>query len=215
MTSSSALVPLDLHVHTGRYSQCAELVDPFQIGDAALRAGLGGVVLTEHDVLWQDEEIELLRAATSPVRIYRGLEVSAAGCHVLVIGIEDAAMFERGMPAGEVIRVAHAAGAVAVLAHPYRDTTPKGLPIEDFDAIEIGSTSFDRPAARRSMQLARKFAKPMVASSDAHALSRIGWGWTEFPVLPANELELAVAIRNGAGQAVLPRALQARKPGAR
>jgi hypothetical protein len=34
-------------------------------------------------------------------------------------------------------------------------------------------------------------------------------------VLPANELELAVAIRNGAGQAVLPRALQARKPGAR
>lgn len=208
MRPSSPKVCLDLHVHTGRYSQCAELVDPFRIGDAASRAGLAGVVLTEHDMFWQDEETELLRSALSPLRIYRGLEVSAVGCHVLVIGIEDAALFERRMRVERVIELAHAAGAVAILAHPYRDTNPEDLPVEGFDAIEIGSTSFDRQEAKRSIRLARRLGKPMVASSDAHALSRIGWGWTEFPTLPADDLELAVAIRNGVGRAVMPRALR-------
>lgn len=208
MNPSLPKVRLDLHIHTGRYSQCAELVDPFRIGDAASRAGLSGVVLTEHDMFWQDEETELLRAAVSPLRVYRGLEVSAAECHVLVIGIEDAALFDRRMRVEQVIEVAHAAGAVTVLAHPYRDASPEELPVENFDAIEIGSTSFNRQEAKRSIRLARTFDKPMIASSDAHALSRIGWGWTEFPTLPANELELAAAIRSGQGRAVIPRALR-------
>jgi predicted metal-dependent phosphoesterase TrpH len=209
MTRHPAMVRLDLHVHTGRYSQCAELLDPFRVGEFALRAGLAGVVLTEHDMFWQDEEIELLREIASPARIYRGLEVSASGCHVLVIGIDDAAGFERRMGAEDVIRAAHAAGAVAVLAHPYRDSVPEGLPVESFDAIEVWSSSFDKLESMRSTRLARRHRKPMVASSDAHTLSRIGWGWTEFPTLPANERELAEAIRSGSGRAVLPRTLKA------
>lgn len=213
MSPSSRKVRVDLHVHTSRYSQCAELLDPFRIGEFASRAGLAGVVLTEHDMFWQEEEVDLLQAAVSPLRIYRGLEVTAAGCHVLVIGIEEAALFERRMLVEEVVAVAHEAGAIAVLAHPYRDANPEALPLEHFDAIEIGSTSFDRQEAKRSIRLARRLGKPMVASSDAHALSRIGWGWTEFEALPANELELAAAIRDGEGRAVLPRALRGKAVG--
>jgi predicted metal-dependent phosphoesterase TrpH len=210
MARHPEMVRLDLHVHTGRYSQCAEFLNPFRVGEFALRAGLAGVVITEHDMFWQDEEIELLREVASPARIYRGLEVSASGCHVLVIGIDDDAGFERRMRAEDVVRAAHAAGAVAVLAHPYRDSVPEELPLESFDAIEVGSSSFDKLESARSIRLARRYHKPMIASSDAHALSRIGWGWTEFPSLPANERELAEAIRGGFGRAVLPRTLKVR-----
>lgn len=201
----AVIARLDLHVHTGRYSQCAEFVDPTKVGEFAARAGLAGVVLTEHDLFWQDEELELLRAASPLVRIYRGLEVSAAGCHVLVIGIDDAAPFERRMPAAEAIRAAHTVGAVAVLAHPYRDADPETLPIESFDAIEICSTSFTAPESARAIDLARRFGRPTVAASDAHTLLRIGWAWTEMRKLPINERELASAIREGRIRAVTPR----------
>ena len=52
---------IDLHLHTRRYSPCAELVPPEEIASSARRAGLSGVVLTDHDVLWSIEETKELR----------------------------------------------------------------------------------------------------------------------------------------------------------
>lgn len=193
---------VDLHVHTGRYSQCAELVDPFGLEAAAVKAGLAGLVLTDHDVFWQDEEITVLRQRSPAIRIYRGIEVSARGCHLVVIGIEDAAQLDRGMELEQVTKVAHAANAAVILAHPYRDAFPDELPVHLVDAIEIASTSFTVDEARRAHQLAHRHHKPKVACSDAHAMSRVGWAWTELPYLPESELDLAEAIRSGLGRPV-------------
>jgi len=195
---------IDLHVHTGRYSQCAEFLNPYEAEDWAIRAGLSGIVITEHDILWHHEEVELLRERSSQIRIYRGVEVSARGCHLVVIGIDDAGPLHRGIGLKEVAGYAERHGAAVILAHPYRDADPGDLPVELVTAIEVGSTSFTADEASRARRLARKYRKPTVAASDAHALSRIGWAWTAFPFLPGDERELAAAIRSGRGAPVVP-----------
>lgn len=190
---------LDLHVHTARYSGCAEFVDPYKIGEHAAGVGLGGVLLTDHDMLWEAEELEILQAATPRVRLYRGLEVSARGCHLVVLGIDDAGALARGSSLEETVAYAHRAGGIVILAHPYRDSDPELLPVGLVDAVEIASTSFTATESRAAVELARRFRKPMVAASDAHALSRIGWAFTELPELPSDECDLAALIASGAG----------------
>ncbi len=197
-------IRIDTHIHTGRYSQCAELVNPYEIEDWALRAGLDGIVLADHDTLWQDEEVNLLQASCKRLRIYRGIEVSALGCHLVVIGIDDAGFFERGISMEAVVELASKMNGAVILAHPFRDCDPTALPVHLVDAIEIGSTSFTSDEGSRARALAHSAGKPMVAASDAHALSRIGWAWTEFPDLPQSEEELAEMIRQGLGVPVIP-----------
>lgn len=195
----------DLHVHTGRYSQCAETVDPYRLGEAAARAGVDGLVITEHDVLWQDEELEMLRLRTPEVRIFRGIEVTARGCHVVVIGIDDAALLERGMAPTDVVDVAHSLGGIAILAHPFRDADPAILPLQLFDALEVASTSFSRADAVRAIELAKDLGIPPVAASDAHALGHVGWAWTELPEQPRDERQLAELLKHGSGRPRAPR----------
>ena len=194
---------IDLHVHTGRYSQCAECVNPYEVSARARNVGLTGLVLTDHDVFWQDEEIDMLRAASPNVLVYRGIEVTAKGCHLVVIGVKEAERLSRGITVEEAAEIVDDLGGTIILAHPFRDCDPSMLPIHLVDAIEIGSTSFSATDTVKARNLARHYGKPAVAGSDAHALSRIGWAWTEFPFPPANEVELAEAIRFGLGRPVL------------
>jgi predicted metal-dependent phosphoesterase TrpH len=192
-------VSIDLHVHTSRYSSCAEYLEPTSLAAAAAARGLAGVVIAEHDILWAAEEVEVLQRLAPPVRLYRGVECSVRGAHLLVIGLEDAARLYRNMPFEEAVEVAHEAGAVVILAHPFRDGDPHDLPVDLVDAVEVASTSFSAVEAQRSWRLARQRGKPAVAGSDAHALARVGWAWTDLPSLPVDERELAAMLRSGLG----------------
>lgn len=200
-------VRVDLHVHTARYSPCAEAVDPSAIADWAERAGLAGVVITDHDVLWPEDEMERLQEDFPAVAFYRGIEVTSQGCHLVVVGLDRQDGLRRGTPVEDVVSIARTQGAAVILAHPYRDAEPDVLPLGDVDAVEVGSTSFTRPEAEKACALARRLGKPVVASSDAHALSRIGWAYTVFPRLPADEKDLAAMVREGLGRPATPHPL--------
>lgn len=178
---------------------CAESVAPAEVGVWALHAGLHGVVLTDHDVLWEQEEVAMLQQACRELRFFRGIECSAQGAHLVVIGIDDAGFLHRGVSINTVIEFAHAHNAAVILAHPYRDSAPEELPLGSIDAIEVASTSFAPQDSERALRLAYARGMPRVAASDAHALSRIGWAWTEFPRMPADELDLAAMIKQGLG----------------
>jgi predicted metal-dependent phosphoesterase TrpH len=196
---------IDLHVHTGRYSACAETVAPQEVAARARAAGLHAVVLTDHDMLWELEELLPLRAAAPEMRLFRGIECSTSSGHLVVIGLDDAGALHRGIDFAEAVRIARRAGAAVILAHPYRDGQPEALPLGEIDALEIASTSFSQEESLRSIHLARSLGKPQVAASDAHALSRIGWAYTSFPRLPADERGLAEMIRAGEGRPEVPR----------
>ena len=193
----STCVRIDLHVHTSRYSPCAECLEPGELLVAARRAGLEGVVVTEHDVLWAAEEVASLQGRVSEVRLFRGFECTVQGAHLVVIGLDDAARLYRGMRFEAAVEIARQDGAAVILAHPFRDSDLEGLPLSLVDAVEVASTSFTADEAVRAWRLARRLGKPTVAGSDAHALPLVGWAWTELPALPGDELALAEVIRSG------------------
>lgn len=196
---------IDLHVHTARYSPCAEAMPPVEIGAWAARAGLGGVLLTDHDILWTREEVDALASTVCGVRLFRGIECTAREAHLVLIGLDDAGAIARGLPVAEVCSLAHAQHAAVVLAHPFRSASPATLPLGLLDAIEVASTSFTADEAARSVRLAELVGRPQVAGSDAHALSLVGWAWTELPSAPADERELAEMIMQGVGVPRAPR----------
>ena len=101
---------IDLHMHTSRYSPCAPLLEPETIISRLHERGLSGGVITEHDVLWSEDELQALVHASSEgvegVRLYRGVEISADHAHILAFGLESLAETPRGCPIQRVIDTA-------------------------------------------------------------------------------------------------------------
>lgn len=198
---------IDLHIHTSRYSSCAQTLDPFQIELFGLKAGLDGVVLAEHDARWESEQFKELEQHNRCLKLFNGMELTTAGnFHLILIGSGDTAGLKKGIEPEQAIELVHRQGGVVILAHPFRTAVPPLRVLENVDAIEIGSTSFNADESRLSRVLARELDKPVVCSSDAHALERIGWGYTEFPEAPQDEAQLCAMIKGGFGKPVLPHA---------
>ena len=197
---------IDLHVHTNRYSPCAETLNPEKLGQAACDAGLDGLVLTEHDAMWTEEEVRILMQKIGPqVKIYRGVEISSLDGHFVVIGLKDMTDIKVGISAVELFAIARKENAVVILAHPQRSGCwtklfPENINWHKYvDAIEVASTCTLGKYEIEARRLATESGLSKVAGSDAHCLSRVGQTYTEFNFLPANELALAEAIRENVG----------------
>jgi predicted metal-dependent phosphoesterase TrpH len=209
------MVVIDLHVHTRRYSPCAELLDPDGLGDCMEKAGVQGVVITEHDVLWARDELAELNRQMAPCRVYRGVEVSTAEGHVVVIGIDRSDTIWPGMPVGELARIVAAQQAIAIWAHPPSRSIREPLEASvrrmaaAIDAIEIFSTVTTSGKSRAARAFARKHQLTEVAGSDAHYPEQVGVVGTVFKTMPADEKTLAQMIKRGEGH---PRRLDGAGP---
>lgn len=200
---------VDLHVHSRRYSPCAELLDPEQLPAAMAERGLHGVVITEHDVLWPAEEIAELNRGLDGFRIFRGAEISSCNGHFIVIGMDGLEDLRPGVTAERIVQAAREQGAAVIWAHPqleYRQMVqplkccdlPKGL-----DAVEVVSTATFGEQTEVAMGYARYLQCGMVGGSDAHTLDHVGKAFTRFDHLPLDEKELAAAICSGRYQSSL------------
>lgn len=198
------MVRVDLHVHTKRYSPCAESLNPDHLALQACKQGLGGVVITEHDRLWSVEDIHELQVQTTDIKFYRGVEVSSASGHFVVIGLESLDGIKPGISIEALIRKAKPQGAIVILVHHHLvyPNISAPLPIGDMpqeiDAIEVASSVTRGRHQIEAEKIARKRGWSAVAGSDAHCLERVGVVFTQFEHLPKNELALAHAIQSGA-----------------
>ena len=200
----NSIFNIDLHVHTARYSDCAETLDPEKIEAWVKQSSLGGVVLTEHDTMWHLKSFFDLQHSCPEIVFYNGMEVTAGnGHHFVVIGLETAEPVYKLMPASDLIALAHENEGVVILAHPFRNGLPDLKIVRQVDAIEIGSTSLGRLESKLAEILARELGIPAVACSDAHSLEKIGWAYTAFPQVPGNVGHLCEMIREGRGVPVL------------
>src|SRR5438270_3855805 len=109
----------DLHMHTTRHSPDSSM-DPFVMLRRARELGLDGLVITEHDWLWTEEELDELRAAAPGLVVLAGVEVSAWEGHFLAYGVGDPFALSRGMGVAELCREVHRQGGAVVAAHPFR-----------------------------------------------------------------------------------------------
>ena len=189
----------DLHTHTNRYSACGKAT-PEEMMAAAIEYGLDGIVITEHDVMWSQAEIDELQAAFPQLTILRGIEVNTASAeHILVFGITDPTLFSKYMEDAALGEIIEEYQGAAILAHPYRygDTVPSEALALPLHAIEVASNNIRAHMEPPTYSLVQSLGIPAAASSDAHWPENVGLYGVEFPGPITNEKQLAAAIRKG------------------
>ena len=194
---------IDLHVHTSRYSPCAETLDPEKLQTLMAQDDLNGIVITEHDHLWSSEEILELNSSLKKGRIYRGVEVSSRNGHFLVIGLENMDGLSHGTGIEDLYKITQKAGAAVIWAHPLLNysNVPDPLDVEtihnEIHAVEVVSGAIDLDATDKAFKYARLTGCAAVGGSDAHVLEQVGCAYTLFSELPVDEKALAVEIHAG------------------
>lgn len=193
---------LDLHVHTSRYSACSR-IDPERLIEQAIKAGLDGLVITEHHRQWNQEELDdLLSRADAPgFLLLAGFEYGSTQGDILVYGLAsgDVEQFQPGWTPEATVEFAHGLGGVCIAAHPTRygmgfDERILTIP---FDAIEVSSVNLRDHEQRLAMQLAKNLGVSPMAASDAHLLPDVGRYATEFSDPIRSMPELQEALRHG------------------
>jgi hypothetical protein len=204
-------VPLiDLHTHTHPLSHDSAL-SPDDLIDAAKRARLDGICLTEHDFFWEPDAVKEL-AKRHDFLVIAGIEVNVEHGHILVFGLER---FVFGMHRlADLVRLVGEAGGAMVAAHPYR----RQLPFELRDAGDwsgaleqtLGNESYAHVSAIEtyngrgtkrqnefSLDVCRRLGLPATAGSDSHELSDVGACATEFDAPIADASDLIAELRAG------------------
>ena len=195
----------DLHMHTRRYSPDS-ITDPFDLVKAALAAGLDGIVITEHDTLWPEGELDELRAAAPGLVVLGGVEVAGRGGDMLCYGVTDLGALPRGVPWPQLCREVRRQGGVAVAAHPNRWGQPFEKLIREqapeIAGIEVMSNNMCADLRARAAELLVKYPHfAQLGNSDSHDPATVGCCYTHFEVEIRSTADLVAAIRAGKGTA--------------
>jgi predicted metal-dependent phosphoesterase TrpH len=183
------------------------LAPPEAILDAAERAGMNVIALTDHDDIRGAFLIrDLASRRNSPVEIVTGIEVTTRSGHLLALWVEEEIpMFA---PLKQTIALIHSLGGVAIAPHPLSYHTfsigegalralHAAAPESRIDGIELVNPSYaGRVRRKRAAWLNEKLlGAAETGSSDAHHARLVGTAWTDFPGTSAAELRRAIAER--------------------
>lgn len=195
------MIAFDMHLHTKRHSPDSA-INPYSLVRRAQQLGLTGVVITEHDKLWNEDELDELRAATPDMQVYAGVEVSAREGHFLCYGVTNLSKLPKGIEVVELCREVHAQGGAIVAAHPYRwgqdfDDILSQQPL--LDGLEVMSSNMDTECRKRAWarKLERNTAWAAMGNSDAHQLEVVAFCYSVFPQNIRDQADLLEAIRSG------------------
>lgn len=183
------------------------LAPPEAILDAAERAGLDVIALTDHDDIRGSFLMrDLASRRSSPVQIVAGVEVTTRSGHLLALWIEDEVpMFA---PVAATVERIHEMGGLAIVPHPLSYLTfsigegalralHAGRPECQVDGIELRNPSYAGRVRRRRAAWLNDHVLGLAetGSSDAHHAELVGTAWTDFPGKSADELRRAIALR--------------------
>ena len=183
-------MPLHIDLHCHSWFSRDGVSSPESLIATARRKGLHGFALTDHDTSDGCRHLldtGLMREDGQPVDgflIIPGVEVSTAEGHLLCLGVMLPYLKRR--PALEVCRLVHAAGGIAIPAHPY-DLFRAGIREAVLDTLEIDALEVFNAATtfKRYNRMAREYAARknlrMTAGSDAHHEAAIGTACTILP----------------------------------
>ena len=201
---------IDLHTHTHPLSHDSDLT-PDRLIEAAKKAGLDGVCLTEHDFFWEHEAAAEV-GRRHDFLVIPGIEVNTERGHVVVFGLER---FVYGMHRlSELVGMVEAAGGAMIAAHPYRRQLPFDLTREG-DWSEALEQASDNEAYRHvhaietlngrgterqnafSAAVSERHSLAQAAGSDAHSAVDVGTCATEFEGRIEGLGDLIVELKSG------------------
>ncbi len=204
---------VDMHVHTIKGASDSNL-QPEELAEEALRLGLTGVHLSEHDRLWDASELERYRRKYR-LFVANGMEVSTDLGHILTLGLD---CYVPGIRrAEELRRVVQEAGGYMIVAHPFRhlfdpahfrrmggepfNLTPEQaarLPVfEVVDAVEALNGCNTLQENLFALRVAQVLGKPVTGGSDAHSNQGIGIYVTVFERELESERQMLEELHGG------------------
>ncbi|MBO4832298.1 MAG: CehA/McbA family metallohydrolase [Oscillospiraceae bacterium] len=174
-------ISLDLHIHSA--ASFDGRLTPAEIISAARAAGLDGAAVCDHEVMADISGTEIPEGFL----LIPGIEISSDLGHILGLFLERQP--ETGSrKAEDVIDAIHAAGGIAVLAHPFQRSRDIGRlePIVGkIDGVEVfngRAARKDRDANRLAAAFAAEYGIACFAGSDAHVAREIGNGYVSLEV---------------------------------
>ena len=203
---------IDLHIHTSPLSACS-YIDPQELIQEARRLQLDGICLTEHQVVWDPDEVDKL-AGEAGISIFRGNEFTTNQGDILVFGFyED---IKELLIIQELREKVTAAGGYMIVAHPFRGFKTFGIGqlqltveqackrkvLEFVDAVEVGNGKLSPEENNMARKVAEKLGLPGTGGSDAHRVDEIGTWVTVFEKEIESEIELVQELHAGRFKAV-------------
>ncbi len=181
----------DLHVH----SNCSDGHDDVRtILRAAVRRGLAGLSITDHDTLQGSlKATKIIREERLDLILIPGAEVTTSEGHLLVLGVQE--LPPRGHSPEETTKMAREQGGITIVPHPYHPFRHSIGHIPDCDAVEVyNSKHLFGIANTRARMGAKKRRLPMVAGSDSHFAATVGLGVTEIEATNADGAVAAIRV---------------------
>jgi predicted metal-dependent phosphoesterase TrpH len=197
-------IKIDLHIHTLDDPKDAVDFSAHQLLERARSFGFRVLAITLHDAVFDRKEV-FADAAAMGILLIPAAEVRLLGADVIVLNVsaEEIAQL-RNFDDLRRLRERRGKSVFTIAPHPFyvfggSIGSRLFAEIDCFDAIEfchfhIGPFNPNR----RAQRVATQFAKPMIATSDAHRLHAFGRHYTSMPMPPALTVEDVLAgLRSG------------------
>jgi len=203
---------IDLHIHTAPLSACS-YIDPQELIQEARRFNLDGICLTEHQVVWDPDEVSQMAEAAG-IRIFRGNEFTTNQGDILVFGYDED--IKELLIIQDLRDKVTAAGGYMIAAHPFRGFKTFGIGqlqmtveqackrkvLEFVDAVETGNGKLSPDENEMACKVAEKLGLPGTGGSDAHRIDEIATWLTDFDKDIEDENDLLRELHAGRFKAV-------------
>lgn len=188
----------DLHIHSKLSRDGTAGTE--EILQRCRDVGLDGCSITDHNSI--EGSLEAFdKGRAMGLVVVRGIEVSSSGGHILGYGLSSPV--PRGLSVRETVDKIHAAGGIAVAAHPMRMGSGIGkdaLTDAGFDAVEVLNGGSSERGNRVASRIAENLRLPGVGGSDAHKTGEIGRSFTVVDDAPS-EADVIRAVVEGRSEA--------------
>jgi predicted metal-dependent phosphoesterase TrpH len=178
------LIKVDLHIHT--LDDPKDIIDysAHQLLERARQLGFGVLAITLHDAVFDRPEV-FADAKAMGILLIPAAEMRIEGADIIMLNVTPDEISQlRSFEDVRALRARRGLSIFTIAPHPFYvlggSIGPRLLDeIDCFDAIELchfhkGLLNPNRRAAR----VAKKFGKPLIATSDAHQLHAFGRHYT-------------------------------------
>jgi hypothetical protein len=186
-TGEDEWIKVDLHIHTLDDPKDAVDYSAHQLLERASALGFGVLAITLHDAVFNRKEV-FADAAAMGILLIPAAEMRLCGADVIVLNVSaEEAVGLKNFHDLRQLRARRGDSLFTIAAHPFYvfgGSIGRRLleEIDCFDAIEI--CHFHKGLFnpnRRATRVARRFGKPLIATSDAHRLHAFGRHYTSIP----------------------------------
>jgi predicted metal-dependent phosphoesterase TrpH len=180
-------IKVDLHIHT--LDDPKDVIDysAHQLLERARALGFGVLAITLHDAVFDRAEV-FAEAAAMGILLIPAAEMRLEGADVIVLNVNHSEIADlRNFEDLRALRARRGASVFTIAPHPFYilgGSIGRRLiqEIDCFDAIEL--CHFHKGLLNpnwRARWVARKFGRPLIATSDAHRLHAFGRHYTSIP----------------------------------